>query len=97
MPAKPSIEEGDGTVLVRVRLHPKASREAVLREADGQIHVAVTAPPVDGAANKALQAFLAKRVKVSKGNVTIIRGEKSRNKTLAIRGAKIQAVRDTLV
>lgn len=96
MPAKPSIEQGDGAVLVRVRLQPKASREAILREAAGRIHVSVTAPPIDGAANKALQAFLAKKVGVSKGCVKIIGGEKSRNKTLAIQGTTVRAVRDAL-
>jgi hypothetical protein len=46
----------------------------------------VVAPPVDGEANAELSAFVAKTLGVSKGAVSVVAGETSRIKTLAIRG-----------
>jgi len=50
------------------------------------LKVYLNAPAADGKANKALLAFLAKYFKVSKGKIEIIKGLKSRNKTIMIEG-----------
>lgn len=75
-----------GAVLLSVRVQPKASRNAVVLEADGRVRVALTAPPVDGEANEALREFLAKSLGVPKRAVSLVRGERSREKTVAIAG-----------
>ncbi len=80
------VSEREGEVVFDVRVAPRASREAILGEHDGALKVALTAPPVEGAANAALCALLAKRLGVAKGEVRVARGEKSRNKTVAVRG-----------
>ncbi len=81
---KPAIEDtGDG-VVIRVRVQPKASRDALIVESDGRIRIALTAPPVDGAANDALIRFVAKFLKVRRRLVAIRSGEQSREKTLFI-------------
>ena len=46
---------------VAIRLQPRAKREEVVGERAGAIVIRVTAPPVDGKANAALCAFVAKR------------------------------------
>ncbi len=46
----------------------------------------LTDPPVEGRANKALKELLAKRLGISKGNVEIISGERSRTKSIRIQG-----------
>ncbi len=91
-----AIEEKDGEVWIRVRVQPKASRNAFCREPDGRLRVALTAPPVDGAANKALRVFVAKFFKVSKSSVRLVSGEKSREKCVALQGVTQQAVEETL-
>jgi uncharacterized protein (TIGR00251 family) len=53
---------------------------------DGLLKIALTAPPVDGVANKALVEFVAKTLGVPKGQVTLVSGETSRRKTLEIVG-----------
>ena len=80
------VEKRDDGIILRVRVQPKASRDAVIVEADGRIRVALTAPPVEGAANKALRLFLAKRLGVPKSAVCLVRGEKSRDKAVQVRG-----------
>ncbi len=87
----------DGTdVLLRVKVQPRASREAVVGEADGRLRVALTAPPVEGAANEALRRFLAARLGVARGRVTLEAGEKSREKTVRVTGVSETAVRKAL-
>jgi len=81
-----AVEERDGSTLLRVRVQPKASRNAICVERDGRIRVALTAPPIEGAANKALAEFIAKTLGVSKGAVSLVGGEKSREKTLQVAG-----------
>ena len=46
----------------------------------------VTAPPVDGGANEALVALLAKALRVGRGSVSIVRGRSSRNKVVRVEG-----------
>lgn len=76
-----------------IRVHPRASRNAI--EVDGKcpdvkpsvkIMVRVTAAPEGGKANDAVVALLAKRLRVPKRSVRIVRGHKSRNKRIRIEG-----------
>lgn len=69
-----------------IRLTPRSSRDAVEGERDGAIVVRVTAPPVDGAANEALVRLLARRLDVSRGDVTIVGGATSRTKVVEVAG-----------
>jgi uncharacterized protein (TIGR00251 family) len=71
---------------MRIRLAPRASRTAVLGKHGGALKIALTAPPVEGKANKALIAFLAKQLRVAKGAVSIVGGELSRDKTVQVDG-----------
>lgn len=91
-----ALEEREGGVFVRVRVTPKASRNAILGESEGMVRVALTAPPVEGAANAALVAFLAKGLGVSKSRVTLVRGETSREKTVRVAGMTADEVRRVL-
>jgi uncharacterized protein len=84
-----STREG---VRFEVQVAPRASREAILGEHDGALKIALTAPPVDGEANAALIAFLAKKLGVPKRDVAIASGGASKRKTLEVRGATTAAI-----
>ncbi len=71
---------------VAVRLKPRAKRNALVREQDGVLHVSVAAAPVDGNANAALCKLIAKRAGVARVQVSVIRGERSREKVVRIEG-----------
>ncbi|MFO0684583.1 MAG: DUF167 family protein [Sandaracinus sp.] len=88
-----AIEAKDGAVRFAVLVAPRASRESVLGVHDGSLKIALTAPPVDGAANAALVAFLARALGVGKRDVRITAGESSRRKRVEIRGTSVEAVR----
>ena len=82
---------------VEVRVVPRASRDELAGFDDtGRLKVRLTAPPVEGAANRALVKLLSKRLGVARGAVTVVRGETSRNKLVEIDGLSDDAVRDAL-
>lgn len=53
---------------------------------EGTVHVYTTAPPVDGEANEAIIAQLAKHLGVAKSCIRIMRGDSGREKVLRIEG-----------
>jgi uncharacterized protein YggU (UPF0235/DUF167 family) len=74
-----------------VRLTPRGGRDAVdgwALDADGRAYlkVRVASPPVDGAANAALLAFLAKTLKLPRSAVRLAAGETARVKRLELDG-----------
>jgi len=87
------IREEDGAIRFEVRVAPRASRNRVLGVQEGALKVALTAPPVDGAANEALKKLLSKMLGVSKSNVEIVRGDRARVKVLRVRGVTAADVR----
>ena len=67
-------------------IQPRSSRNKLVGIHNNAIKIALTSPPVDGKANKALIQFMARLCGVSKSSVRIAAGESSRNKTIAITG-----------
>lgn len=59
--------------------------------------IRLAAPPVDGAANEALVAFLADALALPRRSIRIVSGEKSRDKRVRIDGLDEAAVRDRLL
>lgn len=88
-----ALEERDGTVRLTVRVSPRASRDSIAGVHDGALKVSLTAPPVEGAANAALVALLAKALGVPKRAVRIAGGETSRVKRVEIDGVGAERVR----
>jgi uncharacterized protein (TIGR00251 family) len=85
-PASYGITSHAGGVSIRVYVAPRSSASRVVGEHNGALKVALTAPPVEGAANKALVDLLSKLLGVPKGAVSIVAGETSRNKTVRVEG-----------
>ena len=61
-------------------------------DADGVLHVRVTAPPADGAANAAVTRLLARALGVPKGAVSLASGAASRHKRVRIEGSSQAAI-----
>lgn len=66
--------------------HPNAKRPRVEEDLTGMLHVYVSAPPLEGKANKAVIEALAEYFKVKKSAVTLLSGHKSKNKKFEIVG-----------
>ena len=77
-------------IILRVRLSPNASRDEIEgsgQTADGRQHlnIRVRAVPEKGKANKALTDLLSKTLAVAKRDISIIKGQTSRLKSVSIR------------
>jgi uncharacterized protein (TIGR00251 family) len=81
--------------LLAVRATPRASRDAIAGVRDGVVQVRVSAPPADGRANAAICRLVAKHLRLAPSRVSIVRGERSRSKTLRIEGLSAEVVRHT--
>ena len=75
-----------------MRLQPRASRDELLGIRDGVLHARVSAPPVDGEANRALCRLIAARAGVPPTQVEIVRGERGRTKLVRVGGVAIDAL-----
>ena len=73
--------------MVTVRVVPRSDREAVEGvDAEGTVRVRVSAPPVEGAANKAVLKLVARELGVPRSAVVLVGGARSRHKRLRIEG-----------
>ena len=84
----PFLRDGDGGVYLAVKLQPRASRESIQGAHGNELKIAVTAPPVDSAANEALIEMLSDLLGVSRSGVRIVRGQTSRHKSVFIAGLR---------
>ncbi len=71
---------------VSVISHPNSKQQKVETDLLGIIHVYVTAPPLQGKANRAVVKELAKYFKTKPSAIFLISGEKRKDKTFRILG-----------
>ena len=77
----------DGRALTfSIRVVARASRTEIAGEHDGALRVKLAAPPVDGAANRALVRLLAKTFKLPQNAVEIVAGGTSKHKIIRVEG-----------
>ena len=93
----PYLQAGSNSQLhLAVYIQPKASKNRLMGCHGTELKIAITAPPVDGKANKAVIAFIAKFFKLAKGDITISRGQQSRHKQLTIKKITYEEARQQL-
>ncbi|MCO5166106.1 MAG: DUF167 domain-containing protein [Planctomycetes bacterium] len=88
--------DAQGGVLLKVAARPGASRSAVQGVAGDALKVAVQAPPEKGKANDELVRFLARALGLRRAQVTLVRGEASRDKVVRVEGLEVEALRERL-
>lgn len=82
----------DGSVWVRVKAVPGASRDAIAGRLGDRLKVRVAAPPEGGKANRAICALLAAAVGVRAQDVEVVAGQARAEKTVRIAGLDAAAV-----
>ena len=92
----PPLRTTDDGVLMPVRVIPRATRTLLADWRDGRLLVRLTAAPVEGAANAALIRLLAKELRVRRGAVRIVTGERAREKSVLFEGVTAEQLLDRL-
>jgi hypothetical protein len=86
------IRETETGVVFQIRVVPRASRCEPAGFQGDALKLRITAPPVEGKANEACIALLAKLLGAKKAQVAIIAGHASRMKTVAVEGVKANQI-----
>jgi len=73
-------------MIVRVRVQPRAKKNALAGQIEQEWKLLLTAPPVEGRANQACIEFFARGLRIPQSRVRLLSGEKSRHKVLELDG-----------
>lgn len=90
------IKETPEGVIFKAVVQPRGSRNEIVGLQGDALKIRLTAPPVEGAANKMCVEFLAKSLKVRKSDVEIVRGQNSKTKHLLVRSATREKIESLL-
>ncbi len=74
----------ESRVLLYLTIQPGAKNDQVGDVVEGRLKIRVSGKAVDGMANRALIQYLSKLLKVPKSKISVLKGEKSRKKLVAI-------------
>ncbi len=89
-------EVAAGLCVLTLAVQPNARQTEVVGRLEGALRVKLAAPPIDGQANTALTAWLAKELGLAKRAVRLRRGAAARHKQVEI-DASLAAVQAWLV
>jgi uncharacterized protein (TIGR00251 family) len=81
----PFIQENDNGIILNILIQPRSSKNMVAGPHGDALKIKLTAPPVDGAANKMCIKYLSKWVNIPKSSIEIISGHTSRTKRVLLR------------
>ena len=84
MASFPFLSPKDGGTLLEIYVQPKAARSELAGEREGRLKVRISAPPVEGEANRECIAFLSRILDVPKSGLRPVRGERGRLKAVLI-------------
>ncbi len=80
------LREGNDGVVLSLHIQPGAKKTEISGIHGDALKIRLAAPPVDGKANDALLAFLARTLGLPKSRVLLISGQTSRSKRVAVTG-----------
>ena len=86
------VKSVPGGVTLAVRVTPHARKNEIVGVAGSVLKLKLAAPPVEGAANASLCAFLAEKLGVRKSAVSLIAGQTSRQKVVRVEGVTTDEV-----
>jgi uncharacterized protein len=90
------LQESAKGISFAIKVHPRARKNVITGVVGGALKLALTAPPVEGKANRAVIEFFADLFAIPRSSVTIASGETSRNKVVRVSGLSRAAVEERL-
>ncbi len=88
-----TVEEG---TRLEVKIQPSSKKDEIVGIIDGKLKIKLKAKPVEGEANRNCIIFFANLFDVSKSDIIIERGLKSRNKLILIKNLPIDKLKNKL-
>jgi uncharacterized protein len=81
----PFIQESNNSIVLKVFIQPRSSKNMIAGRHGDALKIKLTAPPVGGAANKMCMQYLSKWLNIPKSSIEIISGQASRTKRVLLR------------
>lgn len=97
MPDDFELVSKDGAVGLRVRVKPNARLSAIVGVEQGELVVALAAPPREGRANHELLQLFARVAKIPPSRVEVAVGSSGRHKLVRFRGIEVSQLRKSLL
>ena len=99
-----AILETPKTIALEVRTHktgvtfpvivqPRSRENRVVGFCEGALKIKVTAPPIEGAANRALVELLSQALRIRKTNIEILKMKTSRRKLIQCKGISVNEMK----
>lgn len=88
----PYLRRSDEGTLVEVYVQPRANRNEICGLHGASLKIRLTAPPVEGEANRECIKMLAGLFGVAKSDIELLQGHKSRHKTLLVRNRSPESI-----
>lgn len=82
---------------IRVKLIPRSSKNQIVGREGELIKIKVTAPPIEGQANKALIELLSKKLKKPKSHIHITAGKTNKMKNIKIKDCSPKEIEKNLI
>ncbi len=80
------------SIVLSCRVQPNSSREGIGEITNNALIIRLNSPAVEGKANDALIRFLSKRLGIAKSRISIIQGERNRNKLVSLDGVNLEEI-----
>jgi len=91
------FKQTDEGVEISLYIQPKASKTELIGEHNGLLKIKIKAPPVEGQANTEVIEFLSEILQIPKRQIEFLKGDKSREKKVLVRGLNCLQVQAALV
>ena len=78
------IKIAGNDIIIKVKIIPGSFKNRIIGIYANALKIAITAPPVEGKANKKCISYLSKHFDIAKSNIEILSGKNSRNKLIKI-------------
>lgn len=89
-------QETSEGVIISLHVQPQAPKSQIIGEYNNCLKVKIKAPPVDGKANDEIIRFFSEILHCPKNNIEILKGDKSKQKKILVRGMKLTDVQNLL-
>ena len=83
------------TALIEITVTPKSSKSLISVE-NGHVRIKLQSPPIDGKANEECIKLFAKTLRIPKSSISIVRGEKGRQKLISVDGISFEEAMERL-
>ena len=90
------IRSDGASTTLECKIHPSSSKDCIDGIKEDRLCIRLSAPPIEGKANKALIRFFSKQLHLAKSRITIVQGGKSRIKVLCLEGVGAEEVLSAL-